>query len=985
VAGAALGALVAGTSLAGVPAHAQIASGCVYTLVNKASGLALDNEGSKSANNGVWQWSPIAGDTSQEWRITSLGNGKYNLVCLASSMSLDNGGTSTNGAPSVEGYTTSGDTNQQWTITSVGNGYFQLMNATSGLALDNKGSTANGGVVVQRTPQSTSASQQWAIVPASGFVYNLISKTSGLALDNSNNANAGTNSVQWGLAAGNTNQQWRLNYQGNGEYNLINLTSGMALDNGDTTANGAHVLQWYPNGNTNQQWSITNLGDGYYQLICATSGLALDNDNATSNGGSVVQWTPTAGNSNQEWAIQPVQIGANTPFTEYEAEAGALAGGATVVSLTAPPTTEFSSPQLEASGHAYVNLGATGQSVTWTNNTGQNITAINVRYSIPDAPNGGGITSTLDLYVNGQFRQAINVNSVQTWVYETASSYDGMSQSPSAGNPHVFWDEAHTFISGAAIVPGSTITLQKDAANTASYYNIDVIDLETPPAPLTQPANSLSIVSYGAVADNTPTNGAGDPNAVDSSTAIQNCINDAQAQGKSVWIPQGTFYLKANAPLYVNGVTITGAGMWYSTLYTNPTLPASTGLFSFIEAQSATLKNFAIDGNAVDNTTTDGNMAGVDIKGSNWLIDGVWIRHHGAGIWADGTTGTVQNCRLNNTWADGINLNNGNGSTGNDSGNNLTARNNFVRGSGDDGIAINNGPSPSQEMTNTTVINNTVVAPWWANIIGVYGGENDLVANNLCTDSVKEFGIGIGLYSNWGYLDNGHIAGNTVLRGGSHGYGNQYSGLGLGGGGSNTSSTITNVVVSGNSIVNSMFDGIDVTSGSGMNFWGNTIASAGTTGLDIASNAYGNAAFVCNTTKNVASGQSDYIDGAPSSNFTVTSSGNVVDGITDVTSQTSVQRGSVLPNFSGGGYYQMDAIKNTSTASIAAPIEIVLTGLPSGVTVTNATGTYNGNPYLVTTTSDLAAGASVSVRIDFSNPTNMQFSYGVTVLSGPIN
>ncbi|MDQ1703565.1 MAG: hypothetical protein QOF57_2817, partial [Frankiaceae bacterium] len=34
-----------------------------------------------------------------------------------------------------------------------------------------------------------------------------------------------------------------------------------------------------------------------------------------------------------------VTVGATTPFTSYEAEAGALGGGASVVSLTAAPTT----------------------------------------------------------------------------------------------------------------------------------------------------------------------------------------------------------------------------------------------------------------------------------------------------------------------------------------------------------------------------------------------------------------------------------------------------------------------------------------------------------------------------------------------------------------------------------------------------------------------------------------------------------------------
>jgi hypothetical protein len=74
-----------------------------------------------------------------------------------------------------------------------------------------------------------------------------------------------------------------------------------------------------------------------------------------------------------------------------------LGGGATIYYLTNPPTTEYSSPELEASGHAFVALTGTGQYVQWTNNTGGNITAINLRSGIPDAPTGGGITNTLDL------------------------------------------------------------------------------------------------------------------------------------------------------------------------------------------------------------------------------------------------------------------------------------------------------------------------------------------------------------------------------------------------------------------------------------------------------------------------------------------------------------------------------------------------------------------------------------------------------------
>src|SRR5450756_804371 len=117
-------------------------------------------------------------------------------------------------------------------------------------------------------------------------------------------------------------------------------------------------------------------------------------------------------------------VGATTPFTCVEAESGFLGGGASVVSLNSAPTTPYSSPELEASGHAYVQLMTIGQSVTWTNTTSQSFTAINLRSCIPDAPTGGGITNTIDLYVNRVFRQAFAVNSLQNYCYEGTNYND---------------------------------------------------------------------------------------------------------------------------------------------------------------------------------------------------------------------------------------------------------------------------------------------------------------------------------------------------------------------------------------------------------------------------------------------------------------------------------------------------------------------------------------------------------------------------------
>jgi hypothetical protein len=586
------------------------------------------------------------------------------------------------------------------------------------------------------------------------------------------------------------------------------------------------------------------------------------------------------------------QVGASTPFTTCEAEAGTLAGGAAVVSLASPPTTQFSSPQLEASGHAYVQLTGTGQSVTWTNNTTQSITAFNVRESIPPTADGNGQTVTLDLYVNGTLRQVLTFNSKQTWLYESPSDYDGMNTTTGSGTypfPHIFWDEVHAFVAGAPIAPGSTITLQQDSSNTAAFYYIDCIDLEAPPAPLAQPANSLSITSYGAVANNP---------SVDATVPLQNCINAAQSSGQTVWIPQGVFYMNV-APygVFATGITIAGAGPWYSVLYVNTPNPITGGTTNIISPTSCTLQNFSVDSSsrsALDNT------GGLNVKGNGWVVNNLWIRHLGAGVWADGTNGVVENCRVTNSWGDGININNGNGGTNNNIGNNLTVTNNFVRGSGDDAIAIACGNfSGCIEMSNPVVTNNTTVAPWWANGMGVYGGINDLVRNNLITDSVKEHGLYVGVFGSIGFdLQSGLFQGNTILRGGSNGFGLGYPALGVG---THTQPySVDSAYISSNLISNSMFAGIGIFQNTGnVVIQNNVINAPGTSGINVTSDASGNALLNNNLLSNLGAGQAAILDNSTSFTFDTTS--DLVAGVVEAASYNSASGGIGTQACSEGG------------------------------------------------------------------------------------
>jgi hypothetical protein len=576
-------------------------------------------------------------------------------------------------------------------------------------------------------------------------------------------------------------------------------------------------------------------------------------------------------------APPPATVGAATPFVSYEAESGTVGGGAAVVALTSAPTTQYSSPEVEASGHAYVRLAGAGQYVEWVNGTGKAITFIDVRASIPDAPAGGGTTAPLDLYVDGAFRQTLTLSSKQSWGYEGNEHYNNESQNPADGNPRTFWDDVHAFITGEPVASGSTIRLVKSAANTAAFTSIDVVDLEAPPAPAARPANSLSIADYGAVPINS---------GVDNSTAIQSCINAAQAQVKSVWIPDGTFYVRTVSGLNARGITIEGAGMWYSTIRRNMQLPNVNGagqpqpLGAIFNLTSCTVRNFALDSNAVSRAQIDGCGGAMDTTGTNWLADGIWTEHTMSGFWASGTGGTVQNCRLASIWADGCNINNV--SNGGTVGNDLTVRNNFVRGTGDDAIAINsvnyNGSQTYTPMANAKILNKTSIAPWGGKGVAIYGGSGHVVQNNYMSDTARYIGLGVGKFGvNGSDLQSATVTGNAVVRCGGNAYNQQQPALHIGNGGDGQQvGTVANANLSQNTILDALYNGVAFSTASGIQLQNNTITRPGMNGIVISPPYYpapsGSATITSNTVTGLKAGYAPFINN--SSGFSASVSGN---------------------------------------------------------------------------------------------------------------
>jgi Pectate lyase superfamily protein/F5/8 type C domain/Abnormal spindle-like microcephaly-assoc'd, ASPM-SPD-2-Hydin len=422
----------------------------------------------------------------------------------------------------------------------------------------------------------------------------------------------------------------------------------------------------------------------------------------------------------------PSGTGASVPFTEYEAEDANYTG-----TLIGP---DFTQGQLatEASGREAVQLTAQGQYVQFTLTSPAN--AFDLHYAVPQGESG-----TLSVYVNGtELSQQLSLTSAYSYI--TTSDITG-------SDTHKFYDDTRMMF-GQTLAAGSTVKLQVNSTNTALPYTIDVADFYDVPAATTQPANSVSVTSYGA--DATGVN--------DSTSAFNQAIAAANAAGESVWIPQGTFLI--SSPLQISAGTIEGAGDWYSQIKTNELIDNTSAV-----AGPINLSGFAILGSTVGRNDASTENAIDGSLGNGWTVNGLWIQDTNVGFWLQygNSNCTVENSVIESTDADGLNFN-GNAT-------NCTVKNNFIRNTGDDGLAIWSYPAAD---SNITFANNTIVQPTLANGIADYGGSNNTISNNVVADT-NALGSGIAI-SNEEFLSPGFVplsgtitvSGNYLIRTGAY-------------------------------------------------------------------------------------------------------------------------------------------------------------------------------------------------------------------------
>ena len=421
--------------------------------------------------------------------------------------------------------------------------------------------------------------------------------------------------------------------------------------------------------------------------------------------------------------------GAILPWTTYEAE------DMTTTGTVLGPSYTGQNVAREASRRSCVRLNSTGQYVEFTATNVAN--GIVVRYSIPDTLDGVGTNVTLSLYTNGVFSRKLPLTSKYSFLY---GSYP-FTNSPAAGTPRNFWDEARLMPGNLQV--GDVIRLQKDATDNATDYFIDLVDLEAVAPPLTRPTNFVSVTEFGA----TPGDGT------DDTTAFINAIAAAKTQRKGVWIPAGDFIVSAS--LNVSDVTIQGAGMWYSNLIGLDNYTPSRRVTLNGRGSNVTLSDFAIIGKLNYRNDVEGNDGIGGSYGTGSIIRNLWVEHTKVGAWIVNSDGLlVEGCRFRNTIADGINLSVGM--------RNSIVRNCTARGPGDDCFAIwpatyiASAYSPGFNLFK----NCTAQLPFLAQGFSIYGGENNTVED--C--EVIDIPYGAGVFASTTFGTEFGFRGTSVFR-----------------------------------------------------------------------------------------------------------------------------------------------------------------------------------------------------------------------------
>ena len=412
------------------------------------------------------------------------------------------------------------------------------------------------------------------------------------------------------------------------------------------------------------------------------------------------------------------------PYHRYEADAGDYGGGAKL----------YENPDLlqeliasEASDMKYVGLPSNGSFISW--NSRHEANGITVRFTMPDAPDGEGLTGSLDLYVNDQKVKTIDLTSYWAWQY-FPSSQPVNTPGP---RPRMRFDEVH-FLLDESVSPGDEIKIQKTNGD-AIEYGVDFIEIEKVGAPLPKPTGYVSVTDYGAIANDDQ----------DDLPAFYAALAAADQAGTGVYVPPGQYDLDETLDILVSNIGFKGAGMWYTDLFFIREGIFTGGIYG--RCTNVDISDFNV--NTLNNQRRINgeyviHKGFMGTYGDDSTITNTWVTHFEVGAWIAGYDAPYpidvtqrlkfENNRIRNNYADGINLCQG-------TSNSIVAQNNF-RSNGDDAMAV----WPDSSFQAPVAVNNifrynTVENNYRAGGAAIFGGDGHEVHHCIIKDGLAGSGL----------------------------------------------------------------------------------------------------------------------------------------------------------------------------------------------------------------------------------------------------
>ncbi|MFI7428155.1 glycosyl hydrolase family 28-related protein [Micromonospora sp. NPDC049836] len=467
--------------------------------------------------------------------------------------------------------------------------------------------------------------------------------------------------------------------------------------------------------------------------------------------------------------------GASVDFVEQEAEHARTTG-----TVIGPDRAAYTLAG-EASGRRAVRLSP-GQYVEFT--LPATTDALTVRYSIPDAPGGGGITAPLQVRVGREPVRTMTLTSRYAWLYnqypftndpaadllhpdwwitECGCVPAATTPAPTVTRPfrpHHFYEEQRLLL-GRPHRAGEVVRLTAPAGTAAAWTVIDLLDSHRVGPPRVVPG-AVNVLAFGA-----------DPSGRrESADAFDRAVAYARRAHRTLYLPPGTY--QVNRHIVVDDVSIAGAGSWYTivrgrevaldTPAPDGSVHTGVGFYGRDAADGGSsdvhLSGFAVEGDVRERVDTD-QVNGVGGALNHSTIDGLYLHHTKVGMWFDGPMTDLRVTRtvIADQIADGLNFHTGVTRS--------SVSHTFVRNTGDDGLAM---WSEKTGNVGNTFDHNTVQSPVLANGIALYGGTDLTVSNNLIADPVRE-GSAIHVGSRFGaepFTGQLRITDNTTVRAGTY-------------------------------------------------------------------------------------------------------------------------------------------------------------------------------------------------------------------------